>query len=173
MQGKQLVWNKDLFDKTIRLVERDELLKKISGGVDEDEISELELEKNYPLDKNMLGVKIEYGILRVQRCTIDEALELLDSFVIASLYKKHYEFEPIGNINKVIAITEKYKLEKPNLEAVQGYILNKELVKFIHTEDQCYIRLKYKDNPENIFYIYKFYFLTINNELFLCIEKNI
>jgi hypothetical protein len=169
----ELLWTEEIFNKTVKQIDKDELFKRLKAETSEEEMHQVELNKDYPLFKDLFGVKIEYSSLRVQRIIIEDVLKLLSSFV--KLYKagSHYRYDAINNIEGIEFIAHRFGLEHPDAKAIEGYIMNKELVHFFESPEYSYIMLKYKDNPENIFYVYKFYFTTIKEGLFLVIEKNI
>ncbi len=165
-------WNEEIFIKNWKFADLMIIMKKIMEKDSQDKIK-LEINKHYPIYKDLFGVKIESGNILIKKSNIDEAIELLNLFIeIKQKSKNKFIFLPLNNFNGVVQIAEKLGLEKPEFSAVQGYILNNELVNFIR-EEQDFIKLKFKDNPENIFYIYKLYFFQYKNDLFLVIEKNI
>lgn len=173
MAKKTLEWNEGLFNDLIIKINRETLFNRIKESIEsEDELEELELNKDYPLSKDLFGVKIESGLLRITKFIIKDAVDMLDLLVELTSDKRGYHFNPIQDIGHVVVMTRRLGLELPDVDAVQGYILNNELVGFTH-EPFSFIQLKFKDDPENIFYIYKLYFVEINHELFLVIEKNI
>ncbi|OHD55024.1 MAG: hypothetical protein A2014_08730 [Spirochaetes bacterium GWF1_49_6] len=169
----EILWTEEFFNNTVKKVDKEELFKRLKAETSEEEMHQVELNKDYPLFKDLFGVKIEYGMLRVQRIIMEDVLKLLSSFVKVIKAGSKHRFEPINNIEGIEFIAHRFGLEHPDKVAIEGYILNKELVHYFESPEYSYIMLKYKDNPENIFYIYKFYFTTIKDGLFLVIEKNI
>jgi hypothetical protein len=173
MKGKLLHWSEEVFNKAIKRISKESLVNIIKEGMDDEELKHFELGRDYPLSKNMLGVPIEYGLLRIQHIALSDAIGLARNFVKPYYHNHRYELVPFEDLDALTRVCEKFNLEKPDPSAVEGYILNHELVKFVEGKEFDYIRVKYKDDPQNIFYVYKFYFAEIDNELYLVIEKNI
>lgn len=173
MKGKPVKWTEELFMNVYKFIDKKILFNRVQESLETDEeLIELELNKDYVLSQDLFGVKIENGLLRIQKIILDDVLEMLNELVQIRKYREEYQFHPIQNPEMVVVMTRRLGLELPDLDAIQGYIINHELVNFI-TRDYYVLQMKYKDNPENIFYIYKLYFMHNKNELFLVIEKNI
>ncbi|OHD54594.1 MAG: hypothetical protein A2Y33_04290 [Spirochaetes bacterium GWF1_51_8] len=168
-----IAWTEEIFLSVNKQIDKDVLFKRLKEETSEEEIHQVELNKEYSLFKDLFGVKIEYGSLRVQRIIMEDVLTLLSSFLEIKKSGGKYRYIPINSIEGIDFAAHRFGLEKPDPQAIEGYILNKELVHYIEDKDYNYLMLKYKDNPENIFYIYKFYFTTIKEGLFMVIEKNI
>ncbi len=164
-------WNEDIFNKLIHLATIEQVVNKIKG---EDEIEVIIGEdKIYSLYKDFFGVKIEYGTVRITKINISMAIEMLSSFLeIKNIRDSSFTYSVKYNIPYLMEMASIYKLEKPKPQILKGYILNGELIQF-KREAYDFLQIKYKDSPENIFYIYKFYFFKRNEELFMVIEKNI
>lgn len=163
-------WDQELFDRLVVFTDKKKIMDKM-GSMDVKDKT-LEVNKTYALTKDLFGVKIENGTFRIVLVTPDDALNLYRDFVSVSVSSEGPVFEVKNNLEALLEVTEKYGLEKPDLSAVQGYILNNELVRF-QQGDVSTLIFKYKDKPENIFYIYKFYFYRQGKNLLLIIEKNI
>ena len=168
-----LVWTEEIFNSAIKQIDKDVLFKRLKTETSEEEFHQVELNREYSLFKDLFGVKIEYGSLRVQRIIMEDVLTLFSHFLELKKDGLKYKFVPINKIEGIEFAAHRFGLEKPDPVAIEGYILNKELVHCIEDADYNFLMLKYKDNPENIFYIYKFYFTTIKDGLFMIIEKNI
>lgn len=174
MKRDGLVWTEELFYKNFRFITKEDLFKRLTTFSAGEEINEIEVDKTYPLFRDLFGVKIEFGFLKVCKIIIRDILEILNRFVDIYPQGKGYTFQPKAELSGLIQLTQKWNMETPDEEAIQGYILNKELVQIVEDKyGYTYIRFKYKDNPENIFYIYKFFFFQFKDEIYLIIERNI
>ena len=174
MDGKidvLLNWNEELFNLLIRFESSESLYRRLKK-ITEIKGVEIELRKNYSLFKDLFGVKIAYGFIRVQRIVLDDALSLINRFIFPKRNGKEYVLQPLSDIKFLEETARFLGLERPDHYSVEGYLMNGELVS-IENNDMTVIRLKYKDKPENIFYIYKLSFMKKGNELFLVLEKNI
>ncbi len=172
MDRKIAVWNEELFYQSIKFADKQALMLKIVDAENKEEKFQVKLNHHYPLFKDLFGVKIEYGNLRLQKILLNDALDILNTFISPVVKKNKIEFIPIVNVEGIEQLGIYLDLEKPHRDSIQGYIINGELIK-IETEPQFTIIMKYKDSPDNIFYIYKLYFLEYLDELFLVVEKNI
>lgn len=165
-------WTEELFYQAIRFADKPKLLQKIIDPGLKDEKFQVKINHTYPLYKDLFGVPVEYGHLRLQKVLMKDALDILELFVSFERIKNRIVFFPKQNIDGIIELGIYLELEKPHRDSVQGYLINNELVKLEQEPETCII-LKYKDSPENIFYIYRLSFLQYEDELFLVIEKNI
>jgi hypothetical protein len=174
MARHQNTWTEELFHKHVVFIDKSILFNRLKESVEtgSEEFEEIELDKNYVITQDLFGVKIENGSLRISQIIMDDVLNMLNSMVEIVNVKRGVELRPIENIDTIIGLAKQWGLEEPDKEAIQGYILNKEMVRIDNT-DHTTIVVKYKDNPDNIFYIYKFYFVEIDNSMYLVIEKNI
>ncbi len=171
---KKIAWNEHIFNKLIHFVDKQWLLEKLKLAnltPDTDNHGKLQINHSYTLYKNMFGVMIETGYFEIRKILMKDALDLLNRFVSVHPQQKDVGFEAMQNVEGIIQTAESYSLETLNEEAVQGYVLNQELVFFEHLPFSSLI-FKYKDNPENIFLLYRFYFSFLQDELFLIIEKS-
>ncbi len=165
-------WTEELFYELITFVDKNALARKMKDPEKQDEATPIKVNEIYPLYKDLFGVKIQYGHLRIQKILLSDALDILNSFALLTKERDTYVVSPIVNIDAINELGVYLELERPDLESIQGYITNGELVN-IKQDVKFVIQLKYKDSPDNIFYIYKIYFLQYLDELFLVIEKNI
>ncbi len=170
--AKTMTWDESFFLNHWKFADKDIVMEKMKGNVNVNDFV-IEINKLYPLYKDLFGVKIEFGSIKAVKVLIPEAMDTLTRLIqIRRKSKDELSFEVTNNYDGMLWVAEKYELDKPEFSAIQGYILNNELIEFVSDGYDC-IKIKYKDNPENIFYIYKFYFSMIDNELYLIIEKNI
>ena len=170
--GNKLKWDENFLLNHWKFADKDTVLERMKGQ-EKAEDFHFEINKQYPLYKDLFGVQIEFGSIRAVKIIITDAMETLDRLVEIIKMKEGLNFNVINDLDGMTWVAEKYQLEKPDVSAIQGYVLNNELIEFVNGDGYDFIKMKYKDSPENIFYIYKFYFSLIDNELFLIIEKNI
>jgi hypothetical protein len=171
MKGKAMPWDSVLFSKLWKFADIKQIADKLKSG-DPNEKLKIETNKIYTLYKDLFGVKIEFGQLRILKITHADTTYFLNKFIHLSRSGKRFQLDFICDLKNIMDITKKFNLEKPDLNAIKGYILNQELAHFIRSPYDI-IQIKYKDKPENIFYIYQFYFILMNNKSYLVIEKNI
>lgn len=173
MKAKRLLWTEELFRKIVKPIDIDRLSRRIRDSLGEEELpTEMDLDKNYILSQDLFGVKIENGLFRVTRCITEDAVKMFDDFVEIYESRKGLTFEVRQDFERLFDLAKRWGMELPDEGAVQGYIMNHELIHFMQGE-YTVLQMKYKDNPENIFYLYKFYFTQIKEDLYLVIEKNI
>jgi len=168
---KVIPWTEEYFRTLIKLADEVKLLNTIRG-TEKEKPFRIELGAKYPLEKDLFGVKIESGNISIQKIIMKDILSMMDNFLEIRKIGSGFDLIIKTDLTEMVMLTKKYKLELPNLDVIQGYILNHELINLVRGEHD-YLQFKYKDSPENIFYLYKFYFTRIRKELYLVIEKNI
>lgn len=171
MKKKKENWNQDLFKSNWLRADNNSVIERIKGN-ELQENFKLETNKTYTLFQNLFGVKIESGSIRLMKVSQDIAVDILNFFIGIEVKKGRMEYKPYNEFERVKKAAEKFGLEKPDLQSVQGYLLNNEFVQ-VFREEFDEIRLKYKDKPENIFYLYRLYFTEFRDQLFLVIEKDL
>lgn len=172
MSRKAIAWTEDLFHKYVNFIDRNILFQRLKESLSGGELEEIELDKDYIVSQDLFGVKIENGLLRIHQIIVEDALRLLNNLSALEIKRGVCRILPKEDLNAIVEITKTWGLEMPDVNAIQGYILNQELVE-IDDGEYTVFRIKYKDDPENIFYIYRFYFVEIENTMYLVIEKNI
>ena len=170
MRTSSLYWDKELFLKEIRFEEPAKILEKITGQ--DKKGKTIEINKQYLLYKDLFGVQIESGSLRIIPVSLEDSLKFLNDFTAVHKKGPNLRFEIRNNIEALQYWLEWFSLEKPDLTAISGYLLNNELIR-LSDSGPTTLSIKYKDKPENIFFIYKISFFAQKDHLFIILEKNI
>jgi hypothetical protein len=171
MAEKTLIWTTELFYETVRFADEVKLVELIQTSSGE-KIRQIELGRKYPLYRMLFGVQIGSGQISIRQIIERDALALMEDFTVLRRKGKTVEPETRSDTEAMVRTAEKLGLEMPDRRVIAGYELNSELIRFLR-EDFDVIQFKYKDSPENIFFLYRLYFTRFHGGLYLVVEKRI
>jgi len=190
---KKYFIDNNLFEDIFKLADPNYIIDRIKET--EGESFEIEEGKIYTIYKNFFGVKIESGNIKLIKVVLSQIYDIISYFYIIKKGKKskkeknensknaqkdnkenkkenNYIFLPKNNKDNILEFIKNYNLENIDFNVIKGYELNNEIVRIKKNGLTC-IYLKYKDNPNNIFYLYQIYFTKYKEEYYLVIEKRI
>ncbi len=170
-------WSQRMIYDYELLIDAESLKDELRDSVDvfKDELNDnvdvfkdelLKINKGYPLIKQLGGVTIEVGSITVVPTSIENILELLNTFLTITNNTKE-PFDVNQDIEALIRWAHLNEVEIPNPKYCEGYIYNNELVNLDFSKGSAVLQFKYKDSLENSFIVYRLSFIQERDSFFI------
>ncbi|MCX7881889.1 MAG: hypothetical protein N2314_01565 [Brevinematales bacterium] len=166
MKKKWETWDRRLIQTVIRSATKHYLRERL--GKTEDENVEIGIE--YPILKNLLGVQVEEGVLRIVHVSERFFQAFLQDLVGVHKVSGHWQCVGTNDVTVVQHWIERLGLEPLDTETVGGYVLNHELVEWIE-EPFSGIQMRYRSGKTKLLVLYKMFFLISDSGIYIIIEK--
>ncbi|URA10279.1 hypothetical protein [Thermospira aquatica] len=159
-------WNTELMHGLIIPVTKQYLRQRLGKSEDEN----IEVGVAYPLVKNILGVSIEEGTLRL--------FHVQERFLLAMLQdliglEKHADGWRCIGANDIVTVehwAKRLDLEPVDVQSAEGYAINHELVEWI-SQPFSGIQIKYRSARSRLLVMYYLFFLISHGEYYIIIEQ--
>ncbi|MGL4389126.1 MAG: hypothetical protein ACRCTJ_07025 [Brevinema sp.] len=161
------IWTKELFLNNFLLIDKNKVYQEINA-FHTMYANKIVLNKIYPIFKEIGGVNIEIGYIKIMPILINYFVDLFNQL---SVDKKHNFFSVEQNFEILSKIIQKFHLEDANYSCCEGYILNYELINIVEIEGVTEIILKYKDSLVNTYILYKLAIINKNQDYFLVLQR--
>ncbi len=166
MRKRWSLWDKDLLREVVVPATKQYLRERL-GKTEDDNI---EVGVAYPLVKNILGVSIEEGTLRIVHVEEGFLLEMLGDLIGVEKHGREWQYTGTNDRAVVEHWVKRLELEPLDRQTAEGYAINHELVEWI-TAPFSGIQLKYRSAQSHLLVVYRLFFLISERECYIIIEQ--